>query len=120
MNRTRPPSRLPEDPAYWEGLARRSLAAALGNGTATAARPVAAWQWLAGVSYRLAAGAAIAVLMATLLRGERASPAPAPPDPLAALVAPDDRLLQAVLQAGRTAPEPLELLRLVALRAGER
>lgn len=122
MNGPLPTSRLPDDPAYWEGLATRSVAAALATdlGTPPVTRPVPWWHWLSASGYRLAAGAAIVALMATLLRGERTVPAPATPEPLATLVVPKDPLLQAVLETGTAAPDHNQMLRLVALRAEER
>lgn len=122
MSSTRPTSRLPADPAYWEALAARSVAAALAadGGTATSPRPAPWWQWLSVSSYRLAAGAAIVTLLATFLRGERTGAEPTTSEPLAVLVVPDDPLVRAVLETGTDAPDPNQLLRLVALRAEER
>lgn len=122
MHGTRPTSRLPDDPAYWEGLAARSVAAALATGgeTATSSQPVPWWHWLSVSGYRLAAGAAVVTLLATLFRGERTAPAPAEPEPLATLVVPVDPLLRSVLETGTAAPDHNQMLRLVALRAEER
>jgi hypothetical protein len=133
MNSERVPgSRLPDDPAYWENLAERSVRAALGSGTAAGiphahrAAPDAWWRGLADGAYVLAASAVLALLGASLLLGERSS-APmdaqvftrlhllAEPHMLTAAFTPDDPMIATLLQAPG-APASSVMLRLVALR----
>lgn len=129
--------RLPEDPAYWDELAARSIDAAFGL-TASGGAPHRAsardsgafdswWRGMSDAAFVLAASAVLAVFGGALLldqRPPRATPethaltdsphARAQPH-FAGALAPRDPLLAALANAGRE-PAPIDLLRLIALR----
>lgn len=126
----RPGSRLPEDPAYWDGLAARSVEAAFRSSVA-APRGLAVararsgagvdpwWRAMSDAAFVLAASAVIAVFGGSLLLQER-SAGPAPEGhALTSALAPDDPLLVTLLNAP-AAPPASALLKLVALREEER
>lgn len=117
-------ARLPDDPAYWEDLAARSIDAAFGG--ATRDRD-AWWRGMSDGAFVLAASAVFALLGASLVVGERAPRATTNAHAfselhgltthlLGAALAPDDPMLATLLDASAGPPPPSALLRLVALR----
>jgi len=123
----RRPGRLPEDPAYWEELARRAIAAALGGPSVGASASVGGggggetwWTRVADSALVLAAAAVVAVLGGTFLMGERPSPAvPAGSSAIVSALAPEDPMLRSLLVPAGPPPASA-LVSLVALREGER
>jgi hypothetical protein len=132
-------TRLPEDPAYWEDLAARSVAAAFRMSTATAdGRPVAHprdgsrfvhagrgafepwWRGMSDAAFVLAASAVFALIGGSLLLGERSPPPDTEAHALTGALAPEDPLLASLLAAPAGPPPASALLRLVALRGDER
>jgi hypothetical protein len=129
--------RLPDDPAYWDQLAARSLDAAIGltapGGAAhrASARDRAAfdawWRGMSDAAFVLAASAVLAVFGGALLLDQRPPRATsethaltAPPHArtqldIASVLAPRDPLL-ATLANARGEPAAFDLLRLIALR----
>jgi hypothetical protein len=130
--------RLPEDPAYWDELAARSIDAAFAltvAGTAsleTYARDRDAfdawWRGMSDAAFVLAASAVLAVFGGALLLDQRppsatsethalvAPPhARAQPHVFASALAPQDPLLATLVNA-RGEPGAFDLLRLLALR----
>lgn len=109
----RPGTRLPDDPAYWEDLAARSVAAAFG-----ARDPW--WRGVSDAAFVLAASAVLALLGGALLLDDRP-----PRDPTEAVaftdaLAPDDPLLVSLLRSPAEPPPATTLLRLVATREARR
>ncbi|MGH7481563.1 MAG: hypothetical protein ACRELV_05365 [Longimicrobiales bacterium] len=131
----RPGTRLPDDPAYWEELAVRSVDVAFGVSAGQAglrvahgqgAAPDPWWRGISDAAFMLAASAVVALFGGSLLLGER-SPRAMPdarPIPqaraLTAPLAPDDPLLASLLDASAGPPSASALLELVALREEER
>ena len=129
--------RLPEDPAYWDELAARSLDAAFASPAAGAASPAAHardrgafdswWRGMSDAAFVLAASAVLAVFGGALLLDQRPPRATsethaltAPPHAraqphFASALAPDDPLL-ATLANARGEPAAFDVLRLIALR----
>jgi len=129
--------RLPEDPAYWDELAARSIDAAFGSPAAGAASPAthardreafdAWWRGMSDAAFVLAASAVLAVCGGALLLDQRPRGATsethaltAPPHEgaqphFASALAPQDPLLATLVNA-RGEPAALDLLRLIALR----
>lgn len=130
----RPGSRLPDDPAYWQGLAARSIDAALDSRdaddvphgalvseTRSAAPTVASpwWGGLAEAAYMLAASALLALVGGSLLLAERSPVTTTETHALMDAIAPDDDLLASLMDAD--APPPaMAMLRVVARREVER
>jgi len=128
-----PGTRLPDDPAYWDELATRSLDAAFGgvgvSGMASMHRTAALdpwWRGLADGALILAASAVLALLGASRMVGER-SPGMSlqahgltGSHPLTAALAPDDPMLATLLNASAGPPPAAALLELIALREWER
>lgn len=140
-------SRLPQDPAYWENLAARSIDAALrsssvhaGGTRAGDARETRAgdardetarfavragairdpwWRGLSDAAFILAASAVLALFAGSVLLSER-SPRAAPERALTHALAPDDPLLASLLDVPAGPPSASALLRLVALREEQR
>jgi hypothetical protein len=123
-------TRLPEDPAYWEDLAARSVAAAFRSSAASAgafrrvhARGGAAfdpwWRGMSDAAFVLAASAVLAVVGGSVLIDERSPRATTDARALTGALAPDDPLLASLLDAPTELPASA-LLRLVAVRGEER
>lgn len=92
-----PASRLPAEPGYWDDLAARSVAAALGARAGRAQpRTTPWWRGLADAAIPLAACAAFALIAGPLLLRDR-PPAAAEPA-LSAALAPRDPLLANLLE----------------------
>jgi hypothetical protein len=117
-------TRLPDDPAYWEDLAARSIDAAFGG---TARDRDAWWRGMSDGAFVLAASAVFALLGASLVVDARSPGGTAgahafaelhgsTPGPIGAALAPDDPMLVTLLDASAGPPPPAVLLRLVALR----
>jgi hypothetical protein len=136
-------SRLPDDPAYWENLAERSVQAAFGADAAHDASPAAAahaarvpfrhsapqqlghyatewWRGMSDAAFVLAAGAVLALIGGSLLLDDRAPGAPTETHALTGAFAPDDPLLGSLLNAAAGPPPAAALLKLLALREAER
>lgn len=115
----RPGTRLPDEPAYWEDLAARSVAAAFG-----ARDPW--WRGVSDAAFPLAASALLALLGGALLLDDRPSRArtgvagATEATALTHAIAPDDPLLRGLLRSPAEPPPAAALLRLVATREGER
>jgi hypothetical protein len=125
MNIDRQPgSRLPEDPAYWQHLAARSVDAAFGAAVEHAGSPRDAanepwWRGMSDAAFMLAASAVFALIGGSLLLDNRLPRTTAEAHPLTGALAPDDDLLASLLNAD--APPPAAaMLRLVALREVKR
>ena len=131
----RPASRLPDDPAYWQGLAARSVEKALASDEADVApggdvgpeppdgAPVIASPWWRGLSdaaFMLAASALLALAGGSLLLDERSSPVTRmETHALTDAIAPDDDLLRRLMSADEP-PPATAMLHLVARREVER
>ncbi|MGH7446323.1 MAG: hypothetical protein ACREK1_01165 [Longimicrobiales bacterium] len=130
-------TRLPGDPAYWEDLAARSVEAAFRSSIASAggttvghARGGATfdpwWRAMSDAAFVLAASAVLALFGGAMLLDERSPRAMTEAHAmtegraLTGSLAPDDPLLASLLDAPAGPPPAATLLRLVALRAGER
>lgn len=113
-------SRLPDDPAYWERLAARSVNAAFDPWWRGMAAFDPWWRGISDAAFVLAASAVFALLGGSLLLGERSPRAAAEVHALTGALAPDDPLLGSLLNASSGPPPASALLRLVALREAER
>lgn len=111
----RPGSRLPEDPAYWEELASRSVEAAFRSSAAFDPW----WRAMSDAAFVLAASAVIAVFGGSLLLQERSAGPAMEGHALTSALAPDDPMLVTLLNAP-AAPPASALLKFVALREEER
>lgn len=141
----RPGSRLPDDPAYWQRLAARSVEQAFATGDAHVAshgdigpvdreeggrsriRPhngasVASspwWRDLSDAAFMLAASALFALVGGSLLLEERSPATTAETHALTSAIAPDDDLLSSLMSA-EAPPPAIAMLRVVARREVER
>lgn len=107
-------SRLPDDPAYWENLAARSVDAAF-SPSATEW-----WRGMSDMAFVLAASAVLALLGGSLLLDDRSPDATTATHAFTGAFAPDDPLLASLVNATAGPPPASALLRLVALREAER
>lgn len=130
----RPGSRLPDDAAYWERLAARSVAAAFDNGGAhVVARGAPAldppglalavaspwWRGLSDAAFMLAASALLALVSGAVLLDERAPGTLTEAHAFTAAIAPDDDVLASLMNADEP-PPAMAMLRVVARREAER
>lgn len=115
--------RLPEDPAYWDGLANRITAGAdplLRELAAAAVRSDSWWSVLAARAPALAAAAAVAIVAGTVAASSGTSPADQSPyDEIARAIGPTDEIAQAFF-AEASPPRIESLLPLVAAAGEER
>lgn len=118
----RPGSRLPDDPAYWQNLAGRSIVSALEPRSGAPAVVSPWWHGLSDAAFTLAASALLAMVGGSLLLDERA-PVPAPVSmeahALTHAVAPDDDLLTSLMNPDEP-PPATAMLRVVARREVQR
>ncbi|HSK19203.1 MAG TPA: hypothetical protein VK912_08685 [Longimicrobiales bacterium] len=135
MNTDRPGSRLPDESAYWQDLAARSIDAAFDSGDAdvalhgdgvaeprNAALVVASpwWRGLSDAAFTLAASALLALVGGALLLDER-SPVPAAEvHALTGAIAPDDDDVLTSLMNADEPPPAMAMLRVVARREAAR
>lgn len=139
-------SRLPDDPAYWENLARRTVEAAftadavhgetaatdsaphVNVSTGAAARPLGHsaspplewWRGISDAAFVLAASAVLALIGGSLLLDDRLADATSATHQLTGAFAPDDPLLRVLMSTDAEPPPASVLLRLVAAREEER
>ena len=115
----RPGSRLPDDPAYWQGLAARSVDAALEPHRAAPVVGSPWWRGLSDAAFMLAASAVLALVGGFLLLDERSAVTTAGTHALTDAIAPDDDLLRRLMNADEP-PPATAMLHLVARREVER
>lgn len=115
--------RLPEDPAYWEGLANRIATGAdpiLRELAEATAPPENWWSVLAARAPALAAAAAVAIVAGTVaVSGGTAAADESPYDEIARAIGPTDEIAQAFF-AEANPPTVESLLPLVAATGEER
>jgi hypothetical protein len=113
-------SRLPDDPAYWENLAARSVEAAFSAPQPLGHSAIEWWRGMSDAAFVLAASAVLALIGGSLLLDDRSSGATTEMHSLTGAFAPDDPLLGSLLNEDAGPPPASALLTLVALREAER
>jgi hypothetical protein len=117
-------SRLPDDTAYWDDLAARSIDAAFATSpnrsparlTPEISPAVPWWRGLSDAAYVLAAGAVLAVVGGSMLL--QVQPPRVTTDALVVsrALAPDDQIAASLVNIPPYPPSPSVLVRLAALR----
>jgi hypothetical protein len=119
----RPGSRLPDDDAYWQDLAARTVVAAFSRPGPAAEvpgiSPAPWWRGMSDAAYVLAASAALALIGGSLLLDDPSTRTATDADALRGALAPEDDLLASLLNADEP-PPAAALLRLLARREVER
>ena len=111
----RPGSRMPDDPAYWRGLAARSIDAALEPDAAVPGEAAPWWQGLSDAAFMLAASALLALLGGTQLVEERQPVTATQTHALTNAIVPEVDLLSTLMNADEP-PPAMAMLRVVARR----
>jgi hypothetical protein len=115
-DRPRLASRLPDDPAYWDGLAERIAVRSAPEIEAFGARRAPWWGRLADFSPVLAAAAVVALLVAWRVERPAPPPSAAGGTDIGQLLVPDEPLARAFLADPE--PPPIAALSWTVLRQG--